>query len=206
MKWPSSSAPAARNSARTSSSVIAFPGSDRRPTDREQPRRASSVQQRRATCLRDADRPAYKAGAERPTGVRIQPPPRRVHRGLDEDNFQARRHRRRLRPGARSRFGRRGARAGPGRAGAAPPAPAPAAATPAASADAATPRRPRPRRPRPRRRAPRRRPASASPTAGSACRSRSPRSAQEAAWFHNCDPDAADHRDLAVRAGPAAAG
>ena len=44
--------------------------------------------------------PAYKAGAERPRGAESSRL-RAAHRGLDEDSFQACRHRRRLRPGAR---------------------------------------------------------------------------------------------------------
>ena len=105
MKWPSSSAPAARNSARTSSSVIIFPalGKRRRQIGNRRPGIKRSAVQARATCLRDANplpirRARSAPGRPNPAARRAGP------RGLDEDYFQARRHRRRLRPGARAAY------------------------------------------------------------------------------------------------------
>ena len=139
------------------------------PTDREQAAGHQAFRQRGATCLRDANPLPIRRRASAPG--RPNPAARRAgHRGLDEDFFEAVRHRRRLRPGARRRRRpgrrRRAASAAAHRRRARPAAPAAADAT-ANAAGAA----------RRAARAPRRRPASASPTAATACRSRSARSA-----------------------------
>ena len=116
----------------------------------------------RRTCLRDAN-PLPIRRAQAPPGAQIQPPARADHRGLDEDLFEAFRHRRRLRDGARR--GPRRSRARPGHG-----APRRRRSAPAASAHG---RQPAP----PRRRAGRRRRRATAPTArhrparpsGSAC-------------------------------------
>ena len=154
-------------------------------SDREGAVRASSVRQWRRNMLERPGVPAYKAPPARRPGARIQPSARRAHRGLDEDFFQARRHCRRLRPGARRGAGRAGAARR--RGGRSPPR--------RPTSPARWPPMPPPRRraPRLRRRDPRRagqrrrgrRPASASPTAAWACRTRSRPIGEEAAWFHD---------------------